>query len=102
MIRRPPRTTRFPDATLFRAPDGVGHVRAVVGAVELPIGAVGEADAHHQLAVGAPRRRRSEEHTSELQSRQYLVCRLLLEKTHYILRTLFFSLLTPTCPFSSS
>src|SRR3712207_7030198 len=92
MIRRPPRSTLFPYTTLFRS-------RA---AVQLAGG--GEerqaADAHggHQEDPDRPRpalrhderRRRSEEHTSELQSRQYLVCRLLLEKkktTSYTLLT---------------
>src|SRR3712207_6884963 len=96
MIRRPPRSTLFPYTTLFRSclalllPVVAGHVRDDVTAV----GVAGEQDAgllerlpHRgadQLAggalVAAERRRRSEEHTSELQSRQYLVCRLLLEK----------------------
>src|SRR3989442_3172692 len=71
MIRRPPRSTLFPYTTLFRSVVGLrdvgdAHVRAVV--VDLPSGAQGH-DAE-----------RSEEHTSELQSRPHLVCRLLLEK----------------------
>src|SRR3712207_7324948 len=70
MIRRPPRSTLFPYTTLFRSPTaGVRENVVVVGpAAALP--AVG----HPAVPV------RSEEHTSELQSRQYLVCRLLLEK----------------------
>src|SRR3712207_6905503 len=94
MIRRPPRSTLFPYTTLFRSGHGVGHARPaqiVVGAPGLVfIGDGGEdevrairgkgkvvADAEcHGRGVGV----RSEEHTSELQSRQYLVCRLLLEK----------------------
>src|SRR3712207_7825222 len=78
MIRRPPRSTLFPYTTLFRSDGGLGiHVmRALVAA----------ADHDRALAAlfegqGAGGRARSEEHTSELQSRQYLVCRLLLEKT---------------------
>src|SRR3712207_8565476 len=87
MIRRPPRSTLFPYTTLFRSEADAVHVRA-----------------RHRVAVRRERRRaevrrevtrrdggglvtglaaddlRSEEHTSELQSRQYLVCRLLLEK----------------------
>src|SRR6202021_3230013 len=63
MIRRPPRSTLFPYTTLFRS-------RAVV-----PLRASFAARCHY-----APPCPRSEEHTSELQSRQYLVCRLLLEK----------------------
>src|SRR3712207_7708114 len=75
MIRRPPRSTLFPYTTLFRSLLGLPGDRGVV------LDAVGGG------AVGArepPRAAedagRSEEHTSELQSRQYLVCRLLLEK----------------------
>src|SRR5215217_4132237 len=64
MIRRPPRSTLFPYTTLFRSPPPRGGRR--------------RAGAHARRARGL--RRRSEEHTSELQSRQYLVCRLLLEK----------------------
>src|SRR3712207_7595004 len=78
MIRRPPRSTLFPYTTLFRSP----HRQAArVRTRPLP----------HPPALGALRPRprvneRSEEHTSELQSRQYLVCRLLLEKKKYTLR----------------
>src|SRR2546429_3176867 len=67
MIRRPPRSTLFPYTTLFRSRRRVGSAAA----------------AHQGRARGgAPqaRRARSEEHTSELQSRLHLVCRLLLEK----------------------
>src|SRR3712207_7237664 len=82
MIRRPPRSTLFPYTTLFRSdvPGDVG-VEAVAGD--------GQAVDGEQERAGRPRRHagdplerrcRSEEHTSELQSRQYLVCRLLLEK----------------------
>src|SRR3712207_6970079 len=79
MIRRPPRSTLFPYTTLFRSVQVVdvrAHrhlvVRAAVDVVEQLAGE----PATGQLAVVG----RSEEHTSELQSRQYLVCRLLLEK----------------------
>src|SRR6185295_6041662 len=64
MIRRPPRSTLFPYTTLFRSP-GCGNTCIAAGS-------------RHDLRVGLSPR--SEEHTSELQSRQYLVCRLLLEK----------------------
>src|SRR3712207_9480519 len=86
MIRRPPRSTLFPYTTLFRSP-------------VVLLGPVARERLHHRepralrlifdgLPFGPARRRdappkvveRSEEHTSELQSRQYLVCRLLLEK----------------------
>src|SRR3712207_8162962 len=76
MIRRPPRSTLFPYTTLFRSP---GQRRA---AAQPGRAGAGPAARHGQAAVGALARGgpRSEEHTSELQSRQYLVCRLLLEK----------------------
>src|SRR5476651_2681625 len=64
MIRRPPRSTLFPYTTLFRSTP-VTHADEKSN------------DAKHQMGFGDSR---SEEHTSELQSRQYLVCRLLLEK----------------------
>src|SRR3712207_7245819 len=82
MIRRPPRSTLFPYTTLFRStrrrgPSGPATCRA------------------HRASRGPPRSRRtapssrprsrSEEHTSELQSRQYLVCRLLLEKKNNVI-----------------
>src|SRR3712207_8809184 len=75
MIRRPPRSTLFPYTTLFRSLE-LGERPPHEGRPRLrePRGAVDAA-----LERG---RRRSEEHTSELQSRQYLVCRLLLEKKH--------------------
>src|SRR3712207_8932741 len=89
MIRRPPRSTLFPYTTLFRSVGEVAEVRperarALVDEQELvtlavPVeravrhGGRREHDPHHHVG-------RSEEHTSELQSRQYLVCRLLLEK----------------------
>src|SRR3712207_8490701 len=73
MIRRPPRSTLFPYTTLFRSEPG-------------PAGGAGHPCLRHRRHhpdIAADRARaepRSEEHTSELQSRQYLVCRLLLEK----------------------
>src|SRR2546422_4317052 len=84
MIRRPPRSTLFPYTTLFRSlVDQVapGHVLAAPGAhlhpvVHAPVAV--RADVLEPVAV-APLLR-SEEHTSELQSRLHLVCRLLLEK----------------------
>src|SRR3712207_6850983 len=68
MIRRPPRSTLFPYTTLFRSRRRRGAARAVRGPAGRPA----------RPAAGPAGR--SEEHTSELQSRQYLVCRLLLEK----------------------
>src|SRR3712207_8335915 len=84
MIRRPPRSTLFPYTSLFRS---VGQRPAQ----ELARAAGEEHEPHQQAEprrvrraeperLAHPLRRRSEEHTSELQSRQYLVCRLLLEK----------------------
>src|SRR3712207_7459195 len=90
MIRRPPRSTLFPYTTLFRSPVVHADGGGLVGAVDHPggLGDVGRADggadvAQRHAGRGGGRRvhdHRSEEHTSELQSRQYLVCRLLLEK----------------------
>src|SRR3712207_7248935 len=85
MIRRPPRSTLFPYTTLFRS-RGVlteaqrARAATVVRLSRLDRAAVEElvgATVGHTDGLGG---RRSEEHTSELQSRQYLVCRLLLEK----------------------
>src|SRR3712207_8103090 len=87
MIRRPPRSTLFPYTTLFRS---IGqqferHVVFEIGTFtergDLDLRLHGRAQA--AFADGALRAVRSEEHTSELQSRQYLVCRLLLEKKQY-------------------
>src|SRR3712207_7984590 len=92
MIRRPPRSTLFPYTTLFRSADHFGarpQTLDLVGAdpgVGDEFGPVdhdeGPVEEHVLEADRAVIRdhRRSEEHTSELQSRQYLVCRLLLEK----------------------
>src|SRR3712207_7754838 len=101
MIRRPPRSTLFPYTTLFRShpADAVvqlhhqvlvlhllpvrvlGWREAVADQLE-DVGEGGQGEDEHHHALDA--RRRSEEHTSELQSRQYLVCRLLLEKKNKI------------------
>src|SRR3712207_8091349 len=89
MIRRPPRSTLFPYTTLFRSLQepldgaGVHHVAAVLPRTRTDVNdPVGGPDG--VLVVLDDDQRvaqiRSEEHTSELQSRQYLVCRLLLEK----------------------
>src|SRR3712207_7009072 len=76
MIRRPPRSTLFPYTTLFRSPGGRLHQDTRGGRPHLGALAAHDAgDRRRPVVVG-----RSEEHTSELQSRQYLVCRLLLEK----------------------
>src|SRR3712207_6958319 len=83
MIRRPPRSTLFPYTTLFRSDYRLSGEGLADGYQSVPV----------DWGINAPRKRgffgmlsrvtgesRSEEHTSELQSRQYLVCRLLLEK----------------------
>src|SRR3712207_8868422 len=83
MIRRPPRSTLFPYTTLFRSRtiDSSDHMeQSLSGKVCIVTGAasgIGLAIVVEYLRRGAAR---SEKHTSELQSRQYLVCRLLLEK----------------------
>src|SRR5258707_4098451 len=79
MIRRPPRSTLFPYTTLFRS------VVAILSAIAYPsyqeyVLRSRRVEAQSLLGEAAARQERSEEHTSELQSRQYLVCRLLLEK----------------------
>src|SRR3712207_8653783 len=87
MIRRPPRSTLFPYTTLFRSADR-RHAGEAVRVPddgrdpEEPRRGRGPADRadHADPAEEGDVHRRSEEHTSELQSRQYLVCRLLLEK----------------------
>src|SRR2546429_5497690 len=90
MIRRPPRSTLFPYTTLFRSVGGASESLAG-GAVDAPGGAKDENHCLHarRRSLGTPgttaarraaARPRSEEHTSELQSRLHIVCRLLLEK----------------------
>src|SRR2546425_4856903 len=84
MIRRPPRSTLFPYTTLFRSlhhaavrvHPGPAHRHAQRR--DVPASGLRRSDPRHALAD--PQGRRSEEHTSELQSLAYLVCRLLLEK----------------------
>src|SRR3712207_8233011 len=94
MIRRPPRSTLFPYTTLFRSPLGrldarvppdfaVSSLFAPCRATTRPTPAASSSAAAPAPPLSATAARpsaRSEEHTSELQSRQYLVCRLLLEK----------------------
>src|SRR3712207_8795413 len=81
MIRRPPRSTLFPYTTLFRSqPLLPEHARVVDRAGVLHTTNGGDLHDVNASFIFARRSARSEEHTSELQSRQYLVCRLLLEK----------------------
>src|SRR3712207_7284509 len=98
MIRRPPRSTLFPYTTLFRSiiRRGAKLIYAYAEATVPLITVItrkaygGAYDVMGSKHLGAdvnlawPTAQRSEEHTSELQSRQYLVCRLLLEKKQYI------------------
>src|SRR3712207_8962695 len=85
MIRRPPRSTLFPYTTLFRS--GYKTLPMLIGVegtgIHIDVGIKlldGNAQAAGLQQFGQRCGYRSEEHTSELQSRQYLVCRLLLEK----------------------
>src|SRR3712207_7388995 len=97
MIRRPPRSTLFPYTTLFRSAAGpdelagvdvddghrlgaVDHQRAARGQPHLAVQRLGQLLVDPLVVEDVALAGRSEEHTSELQSRQYLVCRLLLEK----------------------
>src|SRR3712207_7884333 len=102
MIRRPPRSTLFPYTTLFRSlfsrdlgvdlgtANTLVHVRGKGIVVSEPSVVAIDKRTRKPYAVGAEAKAmvgktpRSEEHTSELQSRQYLVCRLLLEKKTYL------------------
>src|SRR2546422_6279958 len=82
MIRRPPRSTLFPYTTLFRSPAGRRRRgrEQQGGAVPRPSAARRRVRRHRGGLGARPLAGRSEEHTSELQSRLHLVCRLLLEK----------------------
>src|SRR3712207_7500511 len=101
MIRRPPRSTLFPYTTLFRSRERQQRARAAADRAAADAGArrrsalrpVAAPRDGHALGVLAAHRR-SEEHTSELQSRQYLVCRLLLEKKKSSISHCFMSLVT--------
>src|SRR3989442_5326156 len=79
MIRRPPRSTLFPYTTLFRSLHVVGPP-APVAHVQAKVEVDHRASPGHDLRAHRREATRSEEHTSELQSRPHLVCRLLLEK----------------------
>src|SRR3712207_7803121 len=84
MIRRPPRSTLFPYTTLFRSVEHEHHPkRARKSSHDSGVVAIGRVTGDGRQCGSRNRNTeepRSEEHTSELQSRQYLVCRLLLEK----------------------
>src|SRR3712207_8939711 len=100
MIRRPPRSTLFPYTTLFRSPRTAG--RCAVHPLQDGWTVFSEGCTPTRSLQGHERpsgstwiEGRSEEHTSELQSRQYLVCRLLLEKKTIL------SIMTTLCPLIS-
>src|SRR3712207_8027703 len=78
MIRRPPRSTLFPYTTLFRSRPPSGH--DPLRRPDPRHGPGADRGGGQPRGIACQERARSEEHTSELQSRQYLVCRLLLEK----------------------
>src|SRR3712207_8409642 len=91
MIRRPPRSTLFPYTTLFRSHEALAVVNNIIGSgnnlldsvkmsLKKPRAMLLKAKSEYNLLPQKNTSARSEEHTSELQSRQYLVCRLLLEK----------------------
>src|SRR3712207_7857714 len=102
MIRRPPRSTLFPYTTLFRSwfpPsifvegsrfDPALHIRSLRFLTDQEIGQIwGRIVLNLMTGRSEPYQPRSEEHTSELQSRQYLVCRLLLEKKRAVPNTIY-------------
>src|SRR3712207_7627652 len=94
MIRRPPRSTLFPYTTLFRSPAASASPSPSTPSRRSSPSSSRAGGSSAPTSASAPRRwpasaapwlrDRSEEHTSELQSRQYLVCRLLLEKKEYL------------------
>src|SRR3712207_8094793 len=116
MIRRPPRSTLFPYTTLFRSTliwsngdiytgswkndlqNGRGKLTKKNGDVYDGAFVNGKVEGEVIIHYVSGDKFRSEEHTSELQSRQYLVCRLLLEKNHNILQTLRDTLQAPKQP----
>src|SRR3712207_7047844 len=96
MIRRPPRSTLFPYTTLFRSCCARRSSRSGKGALRKRVGnRSGFGPNLCRLSESADHTR-SEEHTSELQSRQYLVCRLLLEKKKTYYHSIHLTLLLPT------
>src|SRR3712207_6938553 len=102
MIRRPPRSTLFPYTTLFRSHEGWMHNRARLATASFLAKTlyidwrIGAAHFLYWLVDGDLANNRSEEHTSELQSRQYLVCRLLLEKKNILSISCLCSVSLPT------
>src|SRR3712207_8754465 len=96
MIRRPPRSTLFPYTTLFRSDRGFDLAVRIVEGLDRFGKTLGHLAEWGELVLVRGKhimddRHRSEEHTSELQSRQYLVCRLLLEKKNKITYQLMYA-----------
>src|SRR2546429_5332962 len=97
MIRRPPRSTLFPYTTLFRSLPARIRAAAKLSSLRLHAGHGGSAERVLRPGFDAERiaekllrtPQRSEEHTSELQSRLHLVCRLLLENYRHLMQSLF-------------
>src|SRR3712207_7273923 len=101
MIRRPPRSTLFPYTTLFRSDE------ALQRSALRPLGHLATRTARSRACVRRTPDRtscpgRSEEHTSELQSRQYLVCRLLLEKKKNTSSLLHFKIYSEVLPYHTT
>src|SRR2546425_6308590 len=99
MIRRPPRSTLFPYTTLFRSDDHLRDTSLQTDCLKLDQPPIGhQSSMQPRLPYDGPQRRkpqrssRSEEHTSELQSLAYLVCRLLLEKKKKIQKYAYMSI----------
>src|SRR3712207_7836172 len=99
MIRRPPRSTLFPYTTLFRSLRS--QMRYELLSLQKRIQKTFIYVTHDQIEAMTMADRRSEEHTSELQSRQYLVCRLLLEKKNNDIPSSKFHTPRTTTPSSS-
>src|SRR3712207_9025064 len=84
MIRRPPRSTLFPYTTLFRSPARTARdIRSKLRDIDRRLADIESYVTTENRSLAREIEQRSEEHTSELQSRQYLVCRLMLEKKKY-------------------
>src|SRR3712207_6900266 len=98
MIRRPPRSTLFPYTTLFRSADTMRATRILSNLLsgDIKVDTFGNQENSKDKDEVTHYPIRSEEHTSELQSRQYLVCRLLLEKKN------IFTLVQIPCKFTIS
>src|SRR3712207_7009555 len=98
MIRRPPRSTLFPYTTLFRSRgSGRGQSRRHLVSARCESSLLSRFSSRSLVPASRLPKTRSEEHTSELQSRQYLVCRLLLEKKKNTFFILF--VIPPTLRF---